>query len=354
MQWKQMGWPIMVDSLNLLGVTVVPITLLIDENGVIVKKANRASAVGEFLARPAAERTEIDRIAPDFRAMMAKAKSARDHRTVGDAMFLFGTDTRRWDAAIEVYRQAIKLDPKDPTARFRLGVTLRRRYETETRRGTDFGAAVDAWREALDINPNNYIWRRRIQQYGPALAKPYPFYDWVAQANKDITSRGEVPTALSAPLTDSESLSKKPFVAQNEEPENPDPNGRIDTDEKRWIRIESAVAPAMGRSDPALRVHVVLRADDKRKIHWNNESEPLRIWFDTPAGWKINRSLSVVANSTTATSDELRRIEVELQPPANSTVARLRGYALYNVCEGAGGTCRFLRQDFVVELNAAR
>ena len=35
MQWKQMGWPILVDSLNLLDTTVVPQTLAIDEYGVI-------------------------------------------------------------------------------------------------------------------------------------------------------------------------------------------------------------------------------------------------------------------------------------------------------------------------------
>ena len=33
MQWKQMGWPVMVDSLNLLNVPYVPITLEIDERG---------------------------------------------------------------------------------------------------------------------------------------------------------------------------------------------------------------------------------------------------------------------------------------------------------------------------------
>ena len=35
MQWKRMGWPILVDSYNLLDVPVVPITLAIDEHGVI-------------------------------------------------------------------------------------------------------------------------------------------------------------------------------------------------------------------------------------------------------------------------------------------------------------------------------
>ena len=35
MQWKQMGWPIMIDALNELEVAVVPITMFIDEHGII-------------------------------------------------------------------------------------------------------------------------------------------------------------------------------------------------------------------------------------------------------------------------------------------------------------------------------
>ena len=40
MQWKQMGWPIIVDSLNLTGVSAVPRTLAIDEHGIV--RLNRA------------------------------------------------------------------------------------------------------------------------------------------------------------------------------------------------------------------------------------------------------------------------------------------------------------------------
>jgi len=35
MQWKRMDWPLMVDSLNLLEVPAVPVTLCIDEYGII-------------------------------------------------------------------------------------------------------------------------------------------------------------------------------------------------------------------------------------------------------------------------------------------------------------------------------
>ena len=48
MQWKQMGWPILVDSLNLLEVTAVPITLAIDEHGVIRQAKLRVSAAEDL------------------------------------------------------------------------------------------------------------------------------------------------------------------------------------------------------------------------------------------------------------------------------------------------------------------
>ena len=72
------------------------------------------------------------------------------------------------------------------------------RYDSAHRREGDFQRAVEAWSRALEIDPNNYIFRRRIQQYGPRLSKPYPFYDWVSRARDEITARGETPYARSA------------------------------------------------------------------------------------------------------------------------------------------------------------
>lgn len=49
MQWKQMDWPILVDSFNRLEVAAVPITLLIDEHGVIRNIRARSSDLKSFL-----------------------------------------------------------------------------------------------------------------------------------------------------------------------------------------------------------------------------------------------------------------------------------------------------------------
>ena len=52
MQWKQMGWPILVDSLNLLDTTVVPQTLAIDEYGTIqLINPDRDCIEDEFLSQ---------------------------------------------------------------------------------------------------------------------------------------------------------------------------------------------------------------------------------------------------------------------------------------------------------------
>ena len=45
-----MDWPILVDSLNLLAIDVVPLTLLIDESGIIRKIRPRQEDLEEFLA----------------------------------------------------------------------------------------------------------------------------------------------------------------------------------------------------------------------------------------------------------------------------------------------------------------
>ena len=59
-----------------------------------------------------------------------------------------------------------------------------------------FRKAVEHWERALALDSNQYIWRRRIQQYGPRLDKPYPFYDWIPEARADIEARGQSPVTL--------------------------------------------------------------------------------------------------------------------------------------------------------------
>lgn len=83
MQWKETGWPILVDSYNLLDARYAPITLAIDECGVIRQiqpplDADRLEAT--FLAKsyepPAGLPTESETAGPLLASLTAPARSA--------------------------------------------------------------------------------------------------------------------------------------------------------------------------------------------------------------------------------------------------------------------------------------
>ena len=147
-------------------------------------------------------------------------------------MALWGGE-KRVNAAIDAYTRAAQLDPKDAPTLFRLGVCYRRRYETRQRQAGDFQAAIDHWSRALDLDPNQYIWRRRIQQYGPRLDKPYAFYDWVNEAEKEIVARGERPIPLKVrPGAVEMAHPVRTFPANAPEARSPDPEGKVRRDQQ--------------------------------------------------------------------------------------------------------------------------
>ena len=146
---------------------------------------------------------------------------------------------------MEAYGHAVKLDPKNALALFRLGVCHRLRYDSAARSLGDFQLAVDHWGQALDLDPNQYIWRRRIQQYGPRLDQPYSFYDWVTEAEKAIVARGEKPVKLSVRPTGAEiAYPVKSFPAAKGDSKPLDPDGRILRDTEGLVQAEVVMAPA--------------------------------------------------------------------------------------------------------------
>ena len=91
-------------------------------------------------------------------------------------------------------------------------------------------------------------------------------------------------------------------------------------------------------------VHVFLTP--KPEVTWSNEAGPLEVWVD---GKQVRQSqkLFKVTNRKQLESSERRKIEFEIS--RDGKPAELTGYALYYVCEGSG-QCRYLRQDFKIEL----
>jgi hypothetical protein len=289
---------------------------------------------------------------PDLSRLQAAAAAggARAWHDYGDALFLWGSDP---DAAIDVYRRVLVLDPADAPAHFRLGVALRRRYDSPRRQAGDFQEAVDEWSRALALNPNQYIWRRRIQQYGPRLDKPYPFYDWVTQARTDIRARGEEPVPLPVEPQGSEiAVPTRTLIGAAAARAHPDPHGRIHRDTGEFITVETVVVPAAIVPGEAARVHLLFRPNTQRQAHWNNEAEPLRVWLEPPGGWTAEAEMLEVPLAPEPVSDELRTVELELKLPADVPrgTAQIPAVAFYYVCEGRDGTCLYRRRDLEIAI----
>ncbi len=338
MQWKEMRWPILVDSLDLLEVDVVPLTFLIDEHGVIRYTRPTDDDLEQFLATeyaaPADEPT---------RPVLARAEDR----------YLWGGQAAL-DDVVEELTGRIEDDAGDAWAQFRLGVALRRRYDSVDRRAEDFQKAVAAWGHALALDPNQYIWRRRIQQYGPRLDKPYPFYDWVGEARATLEARGETPPALVVEPRGAEfAAPSKEFVSRASEIVEPDPEGRILRDDAPLIVQESVVVPGVVEPGGAVRVHLVFRPDLDKKAHWNNEVDDLIVWVTPPPGWRVDQAHHRVAVPREPVSQELRSVEFELDSPEGfHGSVTVPAYALYYICEDVDGTCLFRRRDVPVTLTS--
>jgi len=381
LQWKQMGWPLLVDSLNLLEVPVVPITLLVDEQG----RARRAprlrnpeaieKAVRGVLAEEPSEEGSVEEGEP---VRSGREPDALPQRAVAVPLRPEGDDAAAWrdygrrlfltrgpaglDDAIASYEKALELEAEDPGgwAHFRLGVLYRARYDSSGRREGDFQTAVDLWQAALDRDPNNYIFRRRIQQYGPRLDKPYPFYDWVETARSEVRARGVEPVELAvlpggAELADP---AERGGAKAATPPAQPDPKGRILRDPGELVTVEATVVPDTARPEGPRQIHLAFRPVEPRKVHWNNEAEGLTVWLDAADGARVTPHRTMVPNPPETLSRETRRLDFEVQSsePARGSersgdeALTLSGYALYYVCEDIDGTCLYRRQDLTVEV----
>ena len=147
----------------------------------------------------------------------------------------------------------------------------------------------------------------------------------------------------------------KAFATSTPEARSPDGQGKILRDKDGLIQAEVTLVPPRVRPGKALRIHVVLRPDAKQKVHWNNEAEPLRLWIDLPDGWQAGQQLLVWPQATQAVTGEDRSLDLDVKAPdqAQGKVG-LSAYALYHVCDDAGGRCRFLRLDIPIEVNIAK
>lgn len=355
MQWKQMDWPILIDPLNLLGVTAVPITLLIDEHGIIRYIRPGDDELQELLERTYERPAQAPAVAetPDLENLEKRARDGSPDalRRYANALVLWGDDASL-ARAIEAYESVLEAEPGRGADHFRLGVAYRKRYDSNARRDGDFAKAVEHWGRALDIDPNQYIWRRRIQQYGPRLTKPYPFYDWVHRAREEIAERGELPLPLPVEPGGAEfAHPMDTFHPSGGRGREPDPRGRIHRDEEGLIRVETTIVPSVVSSGQSARIHVSFRPNPEVKAHWNNEVDELVFWIDPPKAWQVDRRYLTAPLPPEPVSREVRKLELEVKTPDGFTgSATIRAYALYYVCEDVDGTCLYRRQDIPVRV----
>lgn len=361
-QWRQLDWPIFVDSLNVLDVEVVPIPIPIDESGIVRHRRIRPNQFAKRFVDvaypkvdvPASYNRATKRDAVAFRSGIGAAQRADDWRGRGDAVFLHNGDAGV-QLAIEAYENAVELNPSDGRAQFRLGVALRRRYDSNRRQPGDAQAAVERWGLALAVNPNQYIWRRRIQQYGPRLDKPYNFYFWIAEARKEIVARGETPVELAVEPSGSELApparrGSAESIAVNV---SRDPDGRIQRDKQGMIVVDTMVTPARVQPGNRVRLRATFRVNQNTKPFWNNEADDLAVFLNLPEGTTLGEGTLAFPNPRQPETREDRLLEAEIVVgrSAKRGALEIPAYALYYVCENKGGKCRYLRQDFAVTVH---
>ncbi len=348
-----MDWPILVDPLNLLDVDAVPITIFIDEVGIIRyinPRLDRADEILETFLNSKPHTENIDNIEKsELKADIALRSEKPPLPTE-----INNQDSINLNMAIQKYGKALAVDSDNGRLHFRLGVLYRKRYDSQNRQMSDFQKAIKHWQKALDINPNQYIWRRRIQQYGPRLDKPYPFYDWIPEARTEIIERSQKPVPLTIEPGGAEYTKPlKIFKTEKTSISEPDPEGKIFRDFENFINVEYVVVPSTDTSKNSSRVHMNFTPNENIKAHWNNEVEGMKLWIRPPSGWEVDNNFILLNNPVQAVSKEIRNIEFEITGATPTTAEKviIPTYALYYVCEDVNGTCLYRRQDIPIQLN---
>jgi hypothetical protein len=327
LQWQGIRWPVWADAMDLLDLDVVPRSFLLDASGRViavdpkVAQVRAAIAAGGLPEQAAAPPARLD---DGERAFLA-----------GDA-----------EAAIASLLQRVEGAADGGRTRFRLGVA---RMAAAERVGAPvglFAAALEDWRGALAQNPSQYVWRRRIQQYGPRLDKPYAFYDWVERARSELRARGEEPAALRVEPSGTELAGPRRREPRGAPPGGePDPDRRMPALAAAALSVEAAVV-GNTEEDPTVRVHV--RLTPGAESAWNDEGEAAEAWIRAPEGWElVDGPRAAIAAAGGAAAP--RRLEFELRRTGEGGGAA-EGYVLLDLCTGPEAVCARWRVDFRVPL----
>ena len=385
LKWQQIDWPVAWDPFNQLGVKVVPKIVAVQPGGLVLedrlhpKRISEEGGLLEVMGRMAGAAEELDqpaRFGPQLARGVGSDAQARAQALEPEsalAILLFDPEGLDGDALplrLEAMRSLVKLAQGDQASardHFRAGVAQRMLLDEEAPVAGRFQAALHSWSRALALDPGQYIWRRRIQQWGPRLDKPYPFYDWVPLARKELIERGVTPRVWRVALSGTERAKGGYDLPVPQIQENPDPRGQIPSDQKEHVSLDWAVAPHTGFAGPNVRVaagtsRVHLTLLPKKNVSIEPAGGPLGIWIDLPGGWRARSSwfdLQVEGDGSVQSPHlDFELIAPPLGPPQEGAPPPsppvLRGFVLYPVCIGESGECNLLRRDFELDLSPAR
>ena len=381
-QWKEFDFPLLWDPFGVTGLKVVPVVTAIDAHGVV------------RLPKPDPRKFD-EQFMPLFmeKATFAEGEDATDAPTGFVVSELVGREGGQAVSLARVVQAGVSILPSDswgktstdleaimgwsgsPFADFCAGVAHRLRYDSQDAGPDDFQSALSHWTAALHAQPNQYIWRRRIQQWGPRLDKPYPFYDWVESATREVAARGGTPVPLRAKLSGSEVAGKTTKIpgarkdaavagSLPKKMDDPDPLGKVVRDGGELVGLELAVAQNTASAGGSVRspmgssrVHVTLRPKEGTK--WPVDADPPLVWLKLPEQWDASSSAFEFPapkpgrEEVPLTADfEISTETNALGPPdenAKMPPSELEAYAVYSICL-ADGTCVFRRQDFVIQV----
>ncbi len=361
-QWKTLDFPVVQDALNSNGITEVPVYVAIDEHGIVRARPRRPSGFAEdFIERrfdsPDVVPGRVDRsdtLIETWRNRRQNSDSAANRSGLADSLVLWQGDRAAVGEAVDLYTQVAQQDPGRAVVYFRRGVARRRLYElTDRHDAAYFEGAVADWEAALQRNPNHYIYRRRIEQYGPRLKKPYPFYNWITQARQEIADRGETPLRLLVEPGGAELARDTGKMTIETESKNPDPQNQI-TRDRRFAGVHATTVPTRPGPGDVVAVHVGFSIVAPGK--WNHESTPLQVWIDeVPADVQVSsRLIEDTTVHSEAESTQPLSLSFELRIPEKQTAdLELNAFALFNLCESEGGQCLFRRRDFAIRVPVA-
>lgn len=376
-RWKEIDWPILWDPFGRTGSHELPHLVVADAHGIVLALDPEPQRLSEVLracvkasAAPAPREAAAPRgggsdgepavvAEPGEAASPALATPAAPTPLAAlAALAALEQGERPLSPHVETLVQDALERPSDGRAQFRAGVALCLRHDSDERHPGDLQQALDLWRCALEREPGRILWRRRLEQYGPRVEKPFSFYGWVDVARRKIMGRGGGTLELAVEPTETEKAQPRRAFADPLRPE-PDPGRAVEPDAAGWLVLEPAVAfappPAPGeeRSGPrSANLLLALRPDAAQGIRWDNEAGEMRLWVGSgvPPGWKLSERLFTRLPYGPQTSAEERRYEIELELPADGPqAAEIGGYVLFHA-RAADGASGQRRHEFVVRV----